>query len=74
MKVSIAACGILVSLAALGAIPVNDPRPMPNGGFSVWAQAQRPESCQCTSATTGGVECLPIVRCLELPGRCGNVC
>jgi hypothetical protein len=35
MKVLIAACGILVSLAALGAIPVNDSRPMPNGGFSV---------------------------------------
>jgi hypothetical protein len=73
MKMSIAALGLLATLTALSAIPVNDSRPVPNGGFSVWAQAQRPESCHCTSATTGGVECLPIVQCLPI-GRCGNVC
>ena len=74
MKVSIAALSLLVSVTAFSAIPVNDSRPVPNGGFSVWVQqAQRPESCYCTSATTGGVVCLPVVQCLPI-GRCGNVC
>jgi hypothetical protein len=76
MKMSIAALGLLAALTALSAIPGNDTRSVrsvPNGGFSAWAQAQRPESCHCTFATTGGVECLPIVQCLPV-GRCGNVC
>jgi hypothetical protein len=60
-------------VTALSASPVNESGRMPNGGFSVWAQTQGPESCYCTSATTGGVECLPIVQCLPI-GRCGNVC
>jgi hypothetical protein len=73
MKVSIAALGLLATLTALSAIPVNDSRTVPSGGFSVWAQAQRPESCYCTSAMAGGVECLPIVQCLPI-GRCDRVC
>ena len=73
MKVSIAAFGILAGLAVLSAMPFGDSRPMPSGGFSAWAQTQRPEGCECTNANTGGVTCIPIVQCLPI-GRCGRVC
>jgi hypothetical protein len=75
MKVLIAVCGLLASLAVLSIIPVNDSGPALNGGFSVWAQtrpAQPPEGCHCTNPKTNTTSCMQSVYCIQLGWQCSG--
>jgi hypothetical protein len=77
MRALIVLCGLLVALAALSAIRVDDSGPVLNGSFSVWAQTQPtkpPEGCFCTNPATRATMCKPIAECLRLAWQCGNVC